>query len=467
MERNAMAAVLALCVLHAGCSAERSGEGGRADTSGGESGDERDGRDEKPDARTADDGGGGPAGDPAMDTARRLIEEGRQTFRYDTFGDEAFWGGALRLHEAIAGEALGGVGDGISPNAALALGLKVDVDALPEELVAALIAGKVDLDDPATTLALLQLDSVVGVKGFFDDSGALVSAGIQCALCHSTVDDSLVPGIGHRLDGWASRDLDVGAIIAAAPDLSVVQALLGVDEATLREVLRGWGPGKYDAAVFLDAKVAGPQGSSATLIPPAFGLAGVNLHTYTGWGSVTYWNALVANLEMQGQGTLYDPRLDDATRFPIAAANAFGHKKSTPDLVTSKLAALHFYQLAIEAPAAPAGTCDPDAAERGKAVFEGKANCASCHVPPIYTEPGWNMHTAKEIGIDDFQAQRSPDVRYRTTPLKGLWSHQKGGFYHDGRFATLEDVVRHYDQHFDLGLSSREKKDLVQFLLSI
>ncbi len=467
MKRIAMAAVLALCLPLGACSGEGSGEGDRAKTA-------RDGNHRSdsgapdPDPTPPPDGGGpGQPGDPVMDAARRLIDEGRATFRFDTFGDEAFWGGALRLHDAIKGEALGGVGDGISPATALALGLKVDLDALPPELVAALVAGEVDLDDPATTVALLQLDAVVGVKGVFDDAGALVGAGIRCALCHSTVDDSLVPGIGLRLDGWAARDLDVGAIIAAAPDLSVLEGLLGVDQATIREVLRSWGPGKFDAAMLLDGKVSGPTGASATLIPPAYGLAGVNLHTFTGWGSVPYWNALVANLEMQGQGVFYDPRLDDATRFPIAAANQFGHRTTSPDLVTSKLAALHFYQLALEAPAAPADSFDADAAGRGRALFEGEARCAGCHVPPLYTEPGWNLHTPEEIGIDDFQSSRSPDGRYRTTPLKGLWSHQKGGFYHDGRFETLYDVVCHYDSHFDLGLREKQKQDLVQYLLSL
>jgi hypothetical protein len=469
MKRVTLNAVLVLCLglLPSACTGDQGGQASGADTGRGD-GDRADTRSHHdPDATAPADAGPGMPGDPAMEAARRMVEEGRETFRHDTFGDEAFWGDTLRLHEAIEGEALGGVGDGISPAAALALGLKVDVDALPADLVAALAAGDVDLDDPATTLALLQLDAVVGVKGIFDDGGHLVSAGIRCALCHSTVDDSLAPGIGHRLDGWAARDLDVGAIIAAAPDLSPLLGLLGVDDATLRGVLRGWGPGKFDAEVLLDGKVAGPTGSSATLIPPAYGLAGVNLHTFTGWGSVTYWNAFVANLEMQGKGVFYDPRLDDADRFPIAAANQFGHRSTSPDLITPKLAALHFYQLALEAPTPPAGSFDPDAAARGEALFTGEARCAGCHVPPIYTEPGWNLHTPAEIGIDDFQSSRSPDGRYRTTPLRGLWAHQQGGFYHDGRFATLLDVVCHYDSAFQLGLTDGQKADLVQFLLSL
>jgi hypothetical protein len=194
----------------------------------------------------------------------------------------------------------------------------------------------------------------------------------------------------------------------------------------------------------------------------------VNNHTWAGaWGTVTYWNAFVANLELHGQGTFFDPRLDDAAQFPIAAARGFGHLRNEPDLVTAKLPALHFYQLAIPAPKPPAGSFDEAAAARGAALFAGKADCARCHVEPITSEPGWNLHTAAEICIDDFQANRAPDHRYRTSPLNGLWTHQKGGFYHDGRFPTLLDVVNHYDQCFTLGLTAPEKQDLAQYLLSL
>jgi hypothetical protein len=399
--------------------------------------------------------------------ADELFAEGRKTFREDTFGDEEFWGGTLGLHRAIAGEALGGVGPGVSPKAALAAGLKVDVEALPWWLVWKLRAGRVDLDSPATTLALLRFDSVVGLTGFFERE-RLVSVGIQCALCHSTVDDSLAPGIGKRLDGWANRDLNVGAIVALAPDLSFFTNLLGADDATVRAVLNSWGPGRFDAELAFDGKAFRPDGkTAATLIPPAFGLAGVNLHTWTGWGSVTHWNALVANLEMHGKGTFFDPRLEDASKFPIAAANDFGNVRSEEDRITPKLGALHFYQLAIPPPEAPRGSYDRAAARRGQGLFSGKADCSRCHVPPLYTEPGWNMHTASEIGIDDFQALRSPDEHYRTSPLRGLWTHARGGFYHDGRFPTLATVVDHYDQFFGLGLSSQEKADLIEFLKSL
>ncbi len=399
-----------------------------------------------------------------------LVTEGRETFRHDSFGNESFWGGKLGLHRAIAGSANGGVGTGLSPRAALGLGLKVDSEQLPNEVVRALKARAVDLDDPAVTLQLIQLDAVVGIRGFFDRSGRIASVGITCALCHSDVDDSLAPGIGARLDGWAARDLDVGKIIAFAPSVAPFAQLLGVDESAVRRVLNSWGPGRFDAEMLLDGKTARPDGKvAAVLIPPAFGLAGVNLHTSTGWGSVTYWNAFVAVLAMQGQGTFFDPRLDDAARFPIAAANGFGDVRRTPDDVTPKLAALQFYQLSLPAPTPPQGSFDRTAAQRGKRLFaaDGKARCATCHVPPLFTEPGWNLHTPEEIGIDAFQANRGPEGRYRTTPLKGLWSHGKGGYYHDGRFATLGDVVAHYDAHFSLGLSASQRRDIVEYLKSL
>src|SRR5678815_2119700 len=227
-------------------------------------------------------------------------------------------------------------------------------------------------------------------------------------------------GIGHRLDGWANRDLNVGAIISLAPNLQPVADLLHVTVDQLKAVLGSWGPGKFDAEVFLDGKAVRPDGGpGAVLIPPAFGLAGVSLHTYEGWGSVPYWNAFVANLLMHGKGNFFDPRLDDASKFPIAAENRFGHIVRPPDedRITPKLPALHMYQLALDAPQPPAGSFDAGLAEQGDALFEGKARCASCHNDDR-AEAGWPMHTAAEIGIDDFQALRSPDGRYRTTPLR-------------------------------------------------
>jgi hypothetical protein len=424
---------------------------------------------------TGKDGGSAGAA-PAGSAA--LVAQGQQTFRFDTFGDEVFWGDTIKLHQAIEGAANGGVGPGVSPAAALQLGLKVDVDALPASVVDGLKNGTVDLNDPATTLALLRLNAVVGVTGIFGGtdaspspaSGPMTSMGIQCALCHSTVDDSFAPGIGHRLDGWANRDLNVGAIIASAPDLSVPANLLGVDQATVRTVLNAWGPGHFDAELFMDGKAFRPDGkTAATLIPPAFGLAGINLHTWTGWGSVPYWNAFVAVLEMHGVGSFFDPRLDDATRFPIAAKNHFGHVvvDEDHDRVTPKLPGLHLYQMSLLAPTPPSGSFDSAAADRGDKLFAGKAKCTTCHVEPLTTEPGWNMHTASEVGVDDFQASRAPDDRYRTSPLHGLFTHTKGGFYHDGRFATLLDVVNHYDALMSLGLSDQDKSDVVEYLKSL
>ncbi len=423
--------------------------------------------------------------------ANAFLEEGRNTFRFDTFGDEAFWGDALQLHQAIKGAELGGVGTGISPTTALTLGLKVDVDALPQPLINQLKQDKVDLNDPATTVALLKLNAVVGIQGFFEGDN-LNAVGITCAICHSTVDNSLTFGIGHRLDGWANRDLDVGKIVAAAPNLSPFTTLLGVSDATVRAVLNSWGPGKFDAQLILDGKAFNPQqvtngvvtGTNvpgATLIPNAFGLAGFNEHTWTGsWGTVSYWNAFVGNLEMHGVGRFFDPRLNNAAKFPIAAANGFGDLPHIPpeqDRITKKLPALHFYQLAIPAPEPEPGVdFDVAAASRGSALFVGKAECNDCHVKPLWTEPGWNLHTPAEMGIDSFQADRSPDGVYKTMNLAALFVREngvfmnpanKGRYFHDGRFATLLDVVNFYDVRFTLGLTAQEKTDLVEYLKSL
>lgn len=401
------------------------------------------------------------------DNASTMLSDGRQIFRYDTFGSEAFWSGKLRLNQAIVGARFGGIGNGLTPATALAVGLKVDAAALSPNVIRALQSGTLDVNDVANTIALLNMDAVIGVKAI-RTGNTITAVGITCALCHSTVDDSIAPGIGRRRDGWPNRDLNVGAIMGIAPDLTVLDSHLGVSDATVRQVLASWGPGRFDAALLLDGKAFRPDGrTAATLLPAAFGLAGVNLHTYTGWGSVTHWNALVANLEMMGSGTFFDPRLDDATKFPLAARAGFGHTRKTPDLITSKLAPLEYYQLSIPAPTPDPSTYNASAAARGQELFNGSAKCSTCHVPPLFTEPGWPMHTGSEIGIDDFQANRSPDGRYRTTPLKGLFTRSKGGFYHDGRFPTLRAVVDHYDQVLQLGLAELEKQDLVEYLKSL
>jgi len=406
--------------------------------------------------------------DPVAQNSVRMVDEGRRIFRHDTFGDEAFWGGTLQLHRAIAGERFGGVGPGVSPTTALSVGLKVDAEALLPETIDAIKEGHVNLNDPAVTLALLDRNAVVGVTAQRGSDGGLATVGINCALCHSTVDNSVAFGIGRRLDGWPNRDLNVGAIVALAPDLQAIADLLKTDQQTVRAVLGSWGPGKFDAELILDGKAFRPDGrTSATLLPAAFGLAGVNLHTYTGWGSVPHWNGLVANLEMHGQGTFVDARLNDPVRFPVAARAGFGNVRHDPDLITSKLPALQVYQLSLSAPVPPHGSFDESAARAGKDVFNGAGRCSSCHVPPLFTEPGWNMHSASEIGIDDFQSSRSPDGMYRTTPLAGLFTRQKGGFYHDGRFADLRAVVDHYDQVLGLNLSEQAKANLVEYLKSL
>lgn len=448
--------------------------------------------------------GASSSSEPSAEFAEDMVTQGRDIFRFDTFGDEQFWGDTLHLHQAIQGARFGGIGPGVTPNAALGLGLKVDVDALPAETVQALVAGQVNLDDVATTLALLKLNAVVGVKGNFNPDGTLQSVGITCALCHSTVNDSLTHGVGHRLDGWANRDLNVGAIIASAPNLQPFVDLLKtviptVDADMVKSVLNSWGPGKFDAELLFDGKAFNTQQATngvstssekkpvpgATLLPNAFGLVGSNLHTWTGdWGSVPYWNALVAVLEMRGVGNFFDPRLDEQSKFPIAAANKdkFGHVSVDPDedQVTSKLPALHFYQLALAAPKPVAGVdFDAAAADRGDELFSGKANCSSCHVEPLWTEPGLNMHSPKEMKIDDFQANRAPGDGYKTMNLAGIFVRErdlfmdpdplnkKGRFYHDGRFKKLLDVVDSYNSRFNLGLTDAEKKDLVEYLKSL
>lgn len=405
--------------------------------------------------------------DSAVRNAVNLVEEGRQVFRYDTFGDEQFWGETLRLHEAIAGAAHGGVGPGLSPAAALEAGLKVDAERLGEDVIAALQAGQVDLNSPATTLLLLELDAVVGVKGFFDSAGALESVGIQCALCHSTVDDSVAPGFGARRDGWANRDLNVGAVIALAPNLDPLADALETDVDSVRQVLTSWGPGKFDASLLLDGKAVRPDGrNGAVLIPPAFGLGGSNLHTFTGWGSISYWNALVANLEMGGVGRFYDPRLNNEEQFPVAVKLGSFDRRPDVDQVTSKLAALQMYQLALPVPEPVTNPFDYSA-KRGEELFHGRARCSSCHTPPLYTEPGHNLHSPEELCIDSFQADRSPSGGYRTTPLAGLRTHVKGGFYHDGRFPTVRSVVEHYDACLELGLSEADIRDLTSYVSSL
>lgn len=388
--------------------------------------------------------GGGSAQDPqaseqALSARGRqvaLAAQGRHIFRFETFGDEAKWTDALRMHEVI--------GTAVDPSTALAVGLKVDADALPDAVIAGLRSGAVDLHSPATTVALLKLDAVVGLKGTVQSVGGvdtLIRVGVTCALCHSTVDDSLAPGIGRRLDGWANRDLNVGAIIALSPAL----------DAATKAVFNAWGPGKYDPRHNIDGL------NKPAVIPPAYGLAGIHSITFTGDGEdIAYWNRYVAVTQMGGLGSFVEPRL------------GLNITNGTRDLVSDKLPALQAYQLSLEAPSAPPGSFDAAAAVRGKAVFEGPGRCASCHSGSAFTDANTTLHPPADSMAEPESpsyAARSATRLYRTTPLKGLWQHPP--YFHDGSAATLEDVGRIYNEKRGLGLSSEQISDLAQYLRSL
>ena len=373
----------------------------------------------------------------------RGIREGRRIFRYDTFGDEQLWTDVLQMHEALAS---------VSPQAALGVGLKVDVAALPPAIIAALKAGQVDLADPAVTLELIRLDAVVGVRGQINEANQLTSVGITCALCHSTVDDSFAPGIGSRLDGWPNLDLNVGAILGLSPAL----------DDSLKAEFSAWGPGKYDPRHHaFDGTNILPLNSPSipVVIPPAYGLRGVGFETFTGDGPISYWNSYVGVSQMGGQGTFNDPRIGLFIT-------------QTPDLVTPKLAALSDYQLHLRAPRPPKGSFDRQAANRGRRVFQNEGGCATCHTPPTYTDvsngPDPNvplLHDPGAVGTDQRYATRSATGRYRATPLRALWQHPP--YFHDGSAKDLLAVVNHYDQHFGLNLTDEQKDDLVEFLKSL
>ncbi|HJS47112.1 MAG TPA: hypothetical protein VJ773_03895 [Gemmatimonadales bacterium] len=366
-------------------------------------------------------------GDGSLDPEPPGPPRGQDIFRFDTFGDEAFWTDTLRMHEVIQA--------GVSPATALAVGLKVDAEAVPAEVLAG-----ADLDDPATTVALLKLNAVVGAHGVvetIDGRDTLVSFGVTCALCHSTVDNSVAPGIGKRLDGWANRDLDPGLILSLSPALQ---------DPAVQAVLTSWGPGKYDAYWNHDGI------NNPTVIPPAYGLRDVALETYTGEGEVSYWNAYVAVTQMHGQGSFTDPNLGIAIT-------------ANPDLVTSKLPDLKAYQLSLNAPRPPTGSFDAAAADRGRALFEGAGRCADCHTGPALTDANEGLHLPDETGMSPILAQRATTGRYRTTPLRGAWQHPP--YFHDGSAATLAAVVEHYDGYLLLGLSAAEKADLVEYLRSL
>jgi len=357
---------------------------------------------------------------------------GRDIFRWDTFGDEKYWTDTLRMHEVIQAA--------VSPATALSVGLRVDVDSLPAAVRSAIAGGQVDLNSPATTVTLLKLNAVVGLKGqvqTVNGRDTLVRVGITCALCHSTVDNSFAPGIGKRLDGWPNTALNPGAIVALSPAVSPA----------VKAILRTWGPGKYDPRTNEDGQ------STPLVIPPAYGLLGVDKETYTAEGPVSYWNAYVAVTQMHGQGSFSDSRL---------GVNVV----QTPDLVTPKLPALREYQLSLAVPKPAASSIDGASADRGKALFSGAAKCASCHAGTTYTDVNTGrLHAAAETGMDPRYAARTANKAYRTTPLRGLLQHAP--YFHDGSAANLGEVVDHYNQVLGLNLSAAQKKDLIEYLKTL
>jgi hypothetical protein len=373
-------------------------------------------------------------------TDDRAAGEGRTIFRFDTFGDEQLWTDTLQMHKVI---------ETVSPRTALSVGLKVDSDALPADVIKAIKAGQVNLDDPAVTLQLLRLNAVIGVVGRVVDNH-LASVGVTCALCHSTVDNSITTGIGRRLDGWPNRTLNVGAIIALSPAV--------VDKTPFRS----WGPGRFDARLqIFNGKTLVPLSSFTVpaLIAPAFGLKHVGFETYTGDGPISYWNSYVGVTQMGGHGTFIDPRINVSV-------------KQTPDLVTPKLPALLRYQLELRSPPPPRGSFDEAAARRGEVVFNGAAGCARCHKPPLFTDVRSGadpkvplLHSPFEVGTDPAYANRSATNQYRTTPLRALWQHAP--YFHDGSAPDLPAVVNHYDALFRLGLGERQKADLVEYLKTL
>jgi hypothetical protein len=365
-----------------------------------------------------------------------LAAQGRHIFRYDTFGDEAKWTDQLRMHEVIR--------TAVDPVTALSVGLKVDADALPATVAAGIRDGTVDLHSPATTVALLKLNAVVGLKGKVENIGGvdtLTRVGVTCALCHSTVDDSFAPGIGKRLDGWPNRDLNPGAIIALSPAV----------QEPMKTVFRSWGPGKYDPRFNIDGL------SKPVVIPPAYGLSGIHSITFTGDGSdIAYWNRYVAVTQMGGLGTFSDPRLN------LAITNG------TIDLVSSRLPALQAYQLSLSAPAAPAGSYDSAAAARGRTVFEGAGGCSACHSGSTFTDANTRLHPPTDsMAEPEFPsyASRSATKQYRTSPLRGVWQHAP--YFHDGSAATLEEVARRYNDRRALGLTDAQMADLAEYLRSL
>lgn len=365
-----------------------------------------------------------------------LVEQGQQIFRFDTFGDEAQWTDTLRLHEVISAA--------VDPVTALAVGLKVDVQALPAAVVQGIQNGTANLTSPATTIALLKADAVVGLKGTVQNingQDVLTRVGVTCALCHSTVDDSLAPGIGKRQDGRPNRDLNVGAIIALSPAVNAAKKLIYLS----------WGKGKYDPRYNFDGL------SKPLVIPPAYGLDGIHSITVSGDGSdLAYWNRYVAVTQMGGLGSFSEPRLN------ISVSHG------SEDRVSSKLPALQAYQLTLLAPAAAAGSFDSAAAARGKLVFEGAGQCASCHSGALFTDANTRLHPPADSMAEPetpSYAARTATKQYRTSPLKGVWQHAP--YFHDGSSASLADVVARYNSRRALGLAPTQAAELVEYLKSL
>jgi len=369
-----------------------------------------------------------------------LAAQGKIIFRYETFGDETFWTDTLRMHEVIAAA--------VDPMTALSVGLKVDTDSLPAAVVQGIQNGTISLTSPATTVALLKLNAVVGVRGTVtsvNGKDVLTRVGITCALCHSTVDNSFAPGIGKRLDGWPNHDLNPGAIIALSPALTAAQ----------KAVYNSWGKGKYDARFNFDGK------NNPSVIPPAYGLLGVHSVTYTGDGSeIAYWNRYVAVTQMHGHGSFTEPR-----------ATPPDNVQNPPDVVSPLLPALQAYQLSLATPAPPAGSFDATAAARGKVVFNGAGQCATCHTGALLTDANSRLHSPSEVVSEPEPnngpslASRSATKLYRTTPLRGLWQHAP--YFHNGIAPTLEAVVDLYNTRKGLNLTAQQKADLVQYLKSL
>ncbi|MEO8859270.1 MAG: hypothetical protein ABI343_19975 [Burkholderiaceae bacterium] len=465
---------------------------------------------------------------PQVPLDPQVVTAGQQTFRYDTFGDETFWTDTLKMNKVIE--------TAVDPLTAASVGLKIDVSALPADVVKGVVDGTIPLNDPQTTLALLSLNAVVGVKGQVskgvDGKLHLDRVGITCALCHSTVSKdlqvtapdpanpagpriSLAGIVGERLDGWPNRALQPGTIISLSPALTAVQKAEYASWATK------FGPGFYDPRINvntdpgsnpavgpnIDANVAAYKaaGGIPVVIPPAFGLVGLSKSIFTGDGDTAhepagptaYWNRYVGVAQMHGHGTFFDERIIINGK-PLNVDHRVGD-----DLITAILPQLEAYQWSIAAPAigthgtkwAVASDLDTQAVTRGKAVFEGPAKCSSCHSGSSFTDVNtFGLHPASaSVALDKNYIKFSATKQWRTTPLKGIWTHPP--YFHDGSGALntttakcmdgsdigslagaadrvrqdLACVVNRYNdpKQLNLGLTDAQRVDLVEYLKSL